>query len=64
IYKVYDKDEVLYDMSRINKTYYGKKFLEILKLERNLTIKSKDFKKFQTYSSKLNLKIKIVNSNN
>ena len=64
VFRFYDKDEVLYDMNESIKTYYGKKFLEILHKEKKLILKPEEFKKFHDFSSKLNLKLKIVNKNN
>lgn len=64
IIKFYDKENVFYDMSEINKTYYGKKFLEILQVEGNLVLKPEKFKKFQDFSLKLNLKLNISNNKN
>ncbi|MFX1307987.1 MAG: hypothetical protein ACFFDG_14360, partial [Promethearchaeota archaeon] len=64
IIKFYDKEKVFYDMSEINKTYYGKKFLEILQVEGNLVLKPEKFKKFQDFSLKLNLKLNISNNKN
>ncbi len=64
IIRFYDKDKVIYDVSEINKTYYGKKFLDILKVEGNLIHKPEKFKKFHEFSLKLNLKLKISNNNN
>ncbi|MCK4381015.1 MAG: hypothetical protein KAW51_07730 [Candidatus Lokiarchaeota archaeon] len=64
VFRFYDKDEVLYDMTESIKTYYGKKFLEILHKEKKLILKPEEFKKFHDFSSKLNLKLKIVNKNN
>jgi len=48
-------------MTEIIKTYYGKKFLEILIKEKKLILKPEKYKKFHDFSSKLNLKFKIVN---
>ncbi|MFX1365808.1 MAG: hypothetical protein ACFFCE_00400 [Promethearchaeota archaeon] len=59
VIRYYDKNEVFYDMIEISKTYYGKKFLEILQEGKELILKPKKFKKFQEFSSKLNLKLKI-----
>jgi hypothetical protein len=56
ITKFYEDGEIRYDLSEINKTYYGKKFLEILQF-RYLPLKSDEFKKFHDFSLKLNLKI-------
>ncbi|NVM37633.1 MAG: hypothetical protein HWN81_18710, partial [Candidatus Lokiarchaeota archaeon] len=64
VFRFYDKDEVLYDMTEIIKTYYGKKFLKILQEEGKLILKPEKFKKFHDFSLKLNLRLKIVNGDN
>ena len=64
VFRFYDKDELLYDMTEIIKTYYGIKFLEILHEQNKSILKPEKFKKFHDFSSKLNLKLKIVNRNN
>ncbi|MFX1301924.1 MAG: hypothetical protein ACFE9X_01060 [Promethearchaeota archaeon] len=56
-----DKNEVFYDMSEIYKTYYGKKFLEILEVEGRLILKPEKFKKFHDFGKKLSLEFKIIN---
>ncbi|MFX0140684.1 MAG: hypothetical protein ACFFDN_44000, partial [Candidatus Hodarchaeota archaeon] len=63
IIRFHDKNEVFYDMSEIYKTYYGKKFLEILQVEGQLIIKPEKFKKFHDFGTKLNLKFKLINKN-
>jgi hypothetical protein len=63
IIRLYYEDEVSYDMSQIIKTYYGKKFFKILQIEGKLNLKPDKFKKFRDFSSKLNLKLKIVDLN-
>lgn len=62
VIKFSDKMEVFYDMTEINKTYYGKKFLEILQEGEELILKPKKYKKFQDFSLKLNLRLKVVQS--
>ncbi|MBY8983834.1 MAG: hypothetical protein KGD65_02085 [Candidatus Lokiarchaeota archaeon] len=57
--RFYEDDEIRYELSEINKTYYGKKFLEILQL-RDTTLKSDEFKKLHNFSLKLNLKLKYI----
>ncbi len=60
IIRLQDKGRVFYDMSGIIKTYYGKKFFRILHFEEILNLKPDKFKKFRDYSSKLNLKLIII----
>jgi len=62
IIRFHDKKMVLYDISKIYKTFYGKKFFEILQFKEKQTLKPDEFKKFRDFSTKLNLKIKIINS--
>lgn len=63
IWRMYDADEVSYNMSKIYKTYYGKKFLRILQVEEIFHLKPDKFKRFRDFSSKLNLHLKIVEAN-
>jgi len=58
--KIFD-DNVEYDLSEICKTYYGQKFLHILKLESRFLLNRENFKKFEDLSTKLNLKLDIDN---
>jgi len=60
IIRLHNKDEISYDMSHIAKTYYGKKFFKILQIKGMLNLKPDKFKKFRDFSSKLNLKLEIV----
>ena len=64
VFRFYDKNEVFYDTIEIIKTYYGKKFLEILHEEKKLILKPEKFKKFHDFSLKLNLRLKIINRDN
>ncbi len=64
IYKSQNKNEINYNISEINRTYYGSKFLNILDLEDRFTLKPEKFKKFSDFSLKLNLKLNIVDSFN
>ncbi|MCJ7647968.1 MAG: hypothetical protein MUP85_05100, partial [Candidatus Lokiarchaeota archaeon] len=54
-------DNIQYDLSEICKTYYGEKFLHILKLENKFLLNRENLKKFEDLSIKLNLKLKIIN---
>ncbi len=64
IIRLHDKGKVFYDMSGIYKTYYGTKFFKVLQYKDKLNLKPDKFKKFRDFSTKLNLKIKIVDSKN
>jgi len=64
IYRLHNKDRVFYNMSRIYKTYYGRKFFTILQFKENLNLKPEEFKKFRDFSHKLNLKVKIIDNKN
>ena len=64
IIRLHNKDRVLYDMSGIYKTYYGRKIFKILQFKEKLNLKPDKFKKFRDFSSKLNLKIKVVDTKN
>ncbi len=64
IYKSHDKNEINYNISEINRTYYGSKFLNILNLEDRFILKPEKFKKFSDFALKLNLKLNIVDSFN
>jgi hypothetical protein len=61
IKKFSEKNEVFYDVSEVYKTYYGKKFLEILQVAGKLILKPEKFKKLHDFGLKLNLGFKIVN---
>ncbi|MFX1311727.1 MAG: hypothetical protein ACFFHD_03805 [Promethearchaeota archaeon] len=62
IYKFHDRNETDYNISEIKKTYYGHKFLNILNLEEQFTLKPEKFKKFSDFALKLNLKLNIADS--
>ncbi|MFW9881065.1 MAG: hypothetical protein ACFFG0_49005 [Candidatus Thorarchaeota archaeon] len=64
IYRLHDKNGVFYDMSQISKTYYGKKFFSILEFKEKLILKPEEFNKFRDFSLKLNLEMKVIDSNN
>jgi len=64
IIRYHDKLMVLYDISRIYKTFYGKKFFEILQFKEKYNLKPDEFKKFRDFSAKLNLKLKVIDSKN
>ena len=60
ISRFHEQDEIRYDLSEINKTFYGKKIYDILKFQKDSYLKADKFKKFQEFASKLNLKLKIA----
>ncbi len=62
IIRLGNKNNFTYDLSKIYKTYYGKKLSWILKTQGKPTLKSEKFKKFQDFCVKLNLKINLVDS--
>jgi hypothetical protein len=64
IIRLHDNGREFYEMSGIFKTYYGKKFCKILQFKENLILKPDKFKKFRDYSSKLNLKLNLIDKYN
>ncbi|MFX1477983.1 MAG: hypothetical protein ACFFCI_07605 [Promethearchaeota archaeon] len=62
ILRSFDNNEFQYDISEISKTFYGKKFSEILKLTRKISLKPDKFKKFQDFALNLNLRVKVVDA--
>ncbi len=62
ILKTTNREEIRYNFSEINKTYYGQKFIKILKVDADIPIKPDKFKKFNDFTLKLNLKIKLLES--
>ena len=60
ILKTINKEEIRYNFSEINKTYYGHKFVKILTVNADTPIKPEKFKKFSDFTQKLNLKIKLL----
>ncbi len=63
IHRKAEKNKVLYDISEIKKTFYGKKFLNFLQIKDQSILKPEQFKRFNEISLKLNLKIKIEDLN-
>jgi hypothetical protein len=57
-----EDNKITFDISETIKTYYGKKFSEILLFKQSTLIKPDKFKKFQGFASKLNLKLTIVDT--
>jgi hypothetical protein len=64
IRRIFKKDTVYFDLSEIIKTFYGKKFIHILQSKDDLILKPDKFKKFNDISSKLNLKVNVVDFSN
>ncbi len=62
IIRFHEEEDILYDISEIIKTYYGKKFIKILKIDMREPLKSEKFKKFTDFSSNLKLKLNIIES--
>jgi hypothetical protein len=62
IIRFHEEEDILYDISEIIKTYYGKKFINILKIDMREPLKSEKFKKFTDFSSNLKLKLNIIKS--
>ncbi|MFX1326487.1 MAG: hypothetical protein ACFE8N_16165 [Promethearchaeota archaeon] len=50
----------MYNISNLAKTYYGIQFSKILNLDLNISLSQEHFNKISNYSSKLNLKIKLL----
>ena len=59
IFKSFE-DNAVYDLSEICKTYYGEKFLHILKLENRAMLNRENFRKFEDLSKRLNLELKTT----
>jgi hypothetical protein len=62
ITRFYEDNDLRYNLAEINKTYYGKKFIEILQSQ-DLSLKPEKFKKFHDFALKLNLHLKIIDLN-
>ena len=63
IYRIKKEGDLFYDLSEVSNTYYCKKFLRILKMEEELTLRPEKFINFRDFYSKLKLNINIVDSN-
>ncbi|MFW9824418.1 MAG: hypothetical protein ACFFE4_15850 [Candidatus Thorarchaeota archaeon] len=53
------ENKIKFDISEIIKTYYGKKFSEILLIKQTTFITQDKFKKFQNFASKMKLNLNI-----
>jgi hypothetical protein len=60
VYRYYQDDKSLYQISELIKTYYGSQLLEILKIDMKTAINQEIFNKFLNFASKLNLKLNVV----
>ena len=63
VYKTSKHDYEEYNISEIAKTYYGHKFLKILKADLNKPITKDSFNKISTFCAKLNLQINLIDKN-
>jgi len=59
IYK-HTNDKTTYDISKIARTYYGKKILETLNLQGKFTLDQVEFEKFRKISTNLGLNINLI----
>ena len=59
VYKSYDQDKPIYDISQLSETFYGEKLMNILNLKDRKCLSGDQFNKFRSYTSKMNLKLKI-----
>jgi len=64
IYETSSDKNPFYNLSTIVKTYYGEKIADMLNLGTEYQIEKDMFKRFQNYALKLNLDIKIQESDN
>jgi hypothetical protein len=64
IYETSSDKNPLYNLSTIVKTYYGEKIADMLNLGTEYQIEKGMFKRFQNYALKLNLDVKIQESDN
>ncbi|MFX1323572.1 MAG: hypothetical protein ACFE8N_01350 [Promethearchaeota archaeon] len=60
IKRTVQENKIKYNISETIKTYYGKKFSEILLIKQPKLINPDKFRKFQNFASKLNLNLTIV----
>jgi len=60
IHKITNKDRVFFDISKIKKTFYGEKFLDILQIKDQIVLNPDQFKKFNDISLKLKLIVKVI----
>jgi len=60
IFKHDNQDNKWYDLSEINKTYYGKKFLKILEIKTPSRVNKDELKKFENLALKIGIQLKII----
>ncbi len=60
IFKHDNQDDKWYDLSEINKTYYGKKFLKILEIKTPSRVNKDELKKFENLALKIGIQLKII----
>jgi hypothetical protein len=60
ITKYFDDDNLWYDFSDVNKTYYGMKFLQALNFGVRSKVNQEIFNKFLGFTSKMNIKLNIA----
>ena len=60
ILKYFEKNIDWYDLSEINKTYYGIEFIKILKIENPKKVVRRELKKFENLATKLGFNLNIV----
>ncbi|MBD3193755.1 MAG: hypothetical protein GF317_01775 [Candidatus Lokiarchaeota archaeon] len=53
-----------YDISEVLETFYGKRIIKIIGLDKKQVITSKEFKTFSEFAHKLKLKIHVINQEN
>lgn len=64
IYKINKEQILMYDVSRIARTYYGAKILEILKVRGILRLNEELFRKFEDITQKLGLSLNVIDREN
>ena len=60
VYRFNEQDNIVYKMSELVKTYYGKQFFKILSLDLNEPINQELYNKILNYSVTLNLKLNLI----
>lgn len=60
VYRYTEQDTKTYNMLELVKTYYGNQFFKILNMDLNKPISQDFFNKISNYSTKLNLKVNVV----
>ncbi|NVM43548.1 MAG: hypothetical protein HWN79_01410 [Candidatus Lokiarchaeota archaeon] len=60
VYRFTEQDTIIYNMSELVNSYYGKQFSKILNLNLNEPISQDFYNKILNYSAKLNLKLNMI----